>query len=363
MADIKLKDFTGETQPYNNVDKIWLESAESTEENPVLIPFAYGLPVSMTVDPNFASGDMNVVIPEGQVVADLRIQKPATLLPRNVLDGVNIAGIIGTATGNIINASGAVIRSGQFLAPNVDRVLYGDTFWDGLNATRDDNGLWKRTVSPAKVKLQKGIRYYATCGIDYKFTEPENHGSFASYGACLTIGNKYLATKRQSDNTGERFLLIYIPRTDTHVELFWDPAHDRLNDGNFTNNQRIEVYIPANSAKTVTIEHGMNTMPDFILVWLSFGSFELEAPFSCVWGIRKELAVNMFNNYVGSYSYGGLGIATSNYGLDSGPSGSPYIYCMDNATFSIPPASNNELLQLSPSSTYRWIAIWGIETD
>lgn len=363
MADIKLKDFTGETQPYNNVDKIWLESAKSTEENPVLIPFAYGLPVSMTVDPNFASGDMNVAIPEGQVVADLRIQKPATLLPRNVLDGVNIAGIIGTATGNIINASGAVIRSGQFRSSNADRLYYGGNLLEGYNgAERDSNGLWKRTTSNVTFQLETGKKYYVSAHDDFVFTEPTYHSSFASYGSCLTIGNKYLATKLQSDNTWHRFLIIYIPRTNSLVEIVYDPANDYFSDGDFMT-EGIDISIPENSAKTITVEHGMNTMPDFVMIWLSSALRVFEHPLNFVWGVQSKLANNTHNNYVGTYSIGPIASSTQTYSLDSAPGASPYLYCADNATFSIPPSSNNELIQLTPDSNYRWIAIWGIDTD
>lgn len=96
MADIKLKDFSGESDKYTNVPKVLLESADSTEENLVLLPFSYGEAVSRSVDPDFSAGDMTVDIPSGQLVSELTIKKPATLIPGNIADGVNIAGVIGS---------------------------------------------------------------------------------------------------------------------------------------------------------------------------------------------------------------------------------------------------------------------------
>lgn len=362
MADIKLKDFSGESDKYTNVPKVWLESAESTEENLVLLPFSYGEAVSKTVEPDFSAGDMAVDIPSGQLVSELTVKKPSALIPRNILEGIDIAGVIGTATGNIVNASGAIIRSGQFPSPNADRIYNGGNFWEGLNgAERGSDGIWKRTVSNVTFKLETEKKYYVSAADDYVFTTPTYHSSFASYGSCLTIGNKYLATKKQSDNTLHRFLIIYIPRTNSLVEMLYDPAKDELVDGDFTTSG-IEIFIPENSAKTITVEHGMNTMPDFVMVWLSYASRVLESPLNFVWGVQSKLALNTHNNYVGTYSWGPVAISTQTYGLDSAPGTAPYLYCADNATFSIPPAEN-AIYQLTPSATYRWLAVWGIGTD
>ena len=362
MADIKLKDFSGETQPYNNVEKIWLESADSTEEFTVLIPFAYGEPISQTVDPDFSNGNMIVDIPEGQLISELMIRKPVSLIPDNILKDVNVAGIIGTASGDIIHAEGAIIRSGKFQSPPVDIIYSGPSFWVGLNgAERDYNGFWKRTTSNVSFKLETNVKYYVTYRDEYKYAAPTYHGSFSSYGSCLTIGNEYLATKRQEDNTRERFLVIYIPGTNKLVEMLYDPAKDELNDGDFTAD-RIEIFVPENSLKSITVKHGMSTMPDFVMVWANVAGFAFGALYNSAWGVKTKLSNIMYNNEVGVFNYGPLGFATKTNGLDAAPGSSPYLYCKDNLTFTIPPSTVNPLLQMSPSSSYGWIAIWGIDS-
>lgn len=50
----------------------------------------------VSVTPDFSAGDMEVVPEDGQVFSKVSIPKPANLLPENIAEGVDIAGIIGT---------------------------------------------------------------------------------------------------------------------------------------------------------------------------------------------------------------------------------------------------------------------------
>lgn len=96
MPDIKIKGWSGTDFQYKGVPKIWFDAPESTEESPVLVPYTYGEAVSKTVEPDFSAGDMAVDIPEGELVTGLTITKPETLIPENISEGTNIAGIVGT---------------------------------------------------------------------------------------------------------------------------------------------------------------------------------------------------------------------------------------------------------------------------
>lgn len=95
MPDIKVKGWSGTEFSYQNVPKIWLNAQESTEEAPVLVPYTYGEAVSKTVEPDFSAGDMVVNIPDGELVKELTIEKPETLIPDNIVHGVTIAGVTG----------------------------------------------------------------------------------------------------------------------------------------------------------------------------------------------------------------------------------------------------------------------------
>lgn len=52
-------------------------------------------PVQLSME----AGSQNVTAPEGSYIKSAIIQKPDTLIPENILEGVNIAGVVGTATG------------------------------------------------------------------------------------------------------------------------------------------------------------------------------------------------------------------------------------------------------------------------
>lgn len=84
MADIKLKDFSGKTETYNNVTKIWLEAADSTEEKRIFLPFSYG---EVTVDNNINDliDQINGEIISGVVVTfvgvDLSVLYQITVAP------------------------------------------------------------------------------------------------------------------------------------------------------------------------------------------------------------------------------------------------------------------------------------------
>lgn len=93
MPDIKIRGWSGNEFAYQDVPKIWLDAAESTEESPVLVPYTYGEAVSKTVEPDFSGGDMEVPIAEGELVTDLTIIKPDELVPENIPEGMIIAGV------------------------------------------------------------------------------------------------------------------------------------------------------------------------------------------------------------------------------------------------------------------------------
>ena len=99
MANVKLKGWSGKEWTYDNVPKVWLNASESTEENEVKVPFTYGEAVKKEVSLDFSDGDMQVPIAEGELVTDLTVKQPDTLIPENIAKDVVVAGIVGEHVG------------------------------------------------------------------------------------------------------------------------------------------------------------------------------------------------------------------------------------------------------------------------
>lgn len=97
MADIVLRDRSGSPVEYPGVERIKLNTTGGgTKEfiDPDTVPQA----VEKTIDPDFSAGDMEVIPEDGQVFSKVGISMPTNLLPGNIAEGVDIAGIIGTLT-------------------------------------------------------------------------------------------------------------------------------------------------------------------------------------------------------------------------------------------------------------------------
>ena len=91
--DAVLLSYSQNPVEYQNVPKVWLTHPDSTEEDVKLVPFTYGEAVSKSVDVDFTSGDMQVDIPEGELVTGLTVKKPEDLVPEKIAEGEYIAGV------------------------------------------------------------------------------------------------------------------------------------------------------------------------------------------------------------------------------------------------------------------------------
>lgn len=95
MPIIKVKDYSGADRAYDTSqckDTLLLPLADGSGN----VPFSYGVTASETVALDFSGGDMTITPAAGQVLSGLTIPKPETLIPENIKEGVNIAGILGT---------------------------------------------------------------------------------------------------------------------------------------------------------------------------------------------------------------------------------------------------------------------------
>jgi hypothetical protein len=101
-ADIKIKGYSGTKFTYEKVPKVYLAAPESTTDNPVLVPFTYGEAIEgVEVEPDFSDGDMQITAPDGYLIRSGVVKKPETLVPENVKSGAEVAGITGTYEGII----------------------------------------------------------------------------------------------------------------------------------------------------------------------------------------------------------------------------------------------------------------------
>lgn len=61
-----------------------------------LVPFTYGeLLDGVEITPDFSTGDQQISVPDGSLVKEATILKPDTLIPENIVKGVKIAGVAG----------------------------------------------------------------------------------------------------------------------------------------------------------------------------------------------------------------------------------------------------------------------------
>lgn len=365
MPSVKIKDYTGKAQTYTT-NKIWLEAQGSTEENRILEPFTYGEEVGMDVDLDFSGGNMDVPIESGKLVTELTVNRPIDLIASNIREGVDIAGIIGTlASGGGSGGTGGSIlaRNGSFFSPPRDTIIdeHFNHGYDG--AVRDIDGYWEKTQSPAAFRLEAGVEYVGSLIGYADRCVAKSHASFSKYGKCITLGNQYLATKNRADNTRESWLAIYSEDKDKSIILMYHPIGD-INDNGWYSVYHLYVWNPETSAKTVTIEHGGNTIPDFVLVYLRKPGTTFDPSTSIIfeWGAKAKYLESL--GAVGATGVVSL-IApeTSEYPLDAGfVNPYSYLYCPDENTFCVKPY-DIKTIQLGPDAIYDWIAIWATDTE
>lgn len=97
MADIVLYDRTGSAVTYSGVDTITTDTPTDGET----ATFTYGKVVQGTeIDLALADGDQTVSVPAGSLLREATIKKPETLTPEHIKKGVDVAGVIGTFAGD-----------------------------------------------------------------------------------------------------------------------------------------------------------------------------------------------------------------------------------------------------------------------
>lgn len=89
-----------------------------------LVPFTYGeLLTGVEVTPDFEKGDQQISVPDGSLVKEATILKPAALIPENIKRGVRIAGVDGTLeSAGVMDIASADEMNALLVAENVGKV-------------------------------------------------------------------------------------------------------------------------------------------------------------------------------------------------------------------------------------------------
>ena len=119
MAGIVLRDRNGAIVEYPGVERVKLNTVggESVEfvDSAVIPAVLEDLPIAL----DFSNGNQTIAAPDGMVVKSAIIQKPENLIPENIPEGLDIAGIIGTMAAG----GGAKVTGGSFVGTGKDDVI------------------------------------------------------------------------------------------------------------------------------------------------------------------------------------------------------------------------------------------------
>ena len=99
MPDIVLKNKKGEDVTHEDIETVTFDTPIENEQ----AIFTYGQAVSgVELIPNFAEGDQVIAETQGVLVRSGVIKKPETLVAENIKSGVEIAGVTGEFEGNAL---------------------------------------------------------------------------------------------------------------------------------------------------------------------------------------------------------------------------------------------------------------------
>ena len=142
MADIVLKDRNGSPVQYPGVERIKVNTVdgEAVEfvDSAVIPEVLENLPIAL----DFSGGNQTVTAPDGMVVKSAIIQHPANLIPENIAEGVNIAGIVGAFKGGGAKVATGTIATEQTSSTTIthdlgvipDLILVVPTYMQGMGA-------------------------------------------------------------------------------------------------------------------------------------------------------------------------------------------------------------------------------------
>lgn len=205
MPDIKVKGYTGDYIHLSGVEKLWMESEESTDAERKLLPYSYGETVEgVQIQPDFSAGDMPVSAGEGLLVKSAVIKKPEGLIPENIAEGEYIAGVgpgthsggtgqsqdadivMGTISGTYSNASVSMVKPYAFYnAKSLKEIIFPNCSHVGSSAFAGCTALSSVRLPTCK-KVSAGA--FSGCNLisTIHLPECEELGAYACYNVRST---------------------------------------------------------------------------------------------------------------------------------------------------------------------------------
>lgn len=160
MPNIKLKGQTGEVLTYEDVERVYFDSADKDGE---VVYYTHGKVVEdVTIEPDFSDGDQVITVPDGSLVKEATIIKPAALVPENIRAGTNVAGVVGELIGDTeeVTVDLDMAEGGQVITPSaptkvLSKVVVtkpGTMLPENIKAGVDIGGVVGEYVTPGTTK-------------------------------------------------------------------------------------------------------------------------------------------------------------------------------------------------------------------
>lgn len=196
--------------PENLASGVTVGDVVGTMSAPILLE---DLPIEL----NFSGGNQSVAAPDGYAVKNAIIQQPANLVPANIAEGVDIAGIVGA-----LAAGGKDVKmsAGKFTTTGVVTVEHGlgvtpDMIWAfGLTTLATDSGLRSIFGTTFEVREQ--------CGLESWFVQ---HGCYYTKGVLGVYIKNASITKVDSANplnsANETSFIIGTANYPCKMEMYW----------------------------------------------------------------------------------------------------------------------------------------------
>ena len=177
MPDVKVKGYSGAEFGFENVPKVWLAAPESTDDNPVLVPFTYGEALEgVEVFPDFSEGDQTITLPDGYLAKSAVVKQPEALTPENIRKGASVAGVEGSYEGDLPDMQSIAVEL-DFSEGDIEITPPEDTVFNKISVPKPANLLPANIANGVDVagvvgtfeggssELEDALRYFQ-CRID-----------------------------------------------------------------------------------------------------------------------------------------------------------------------------------------------------
>ena len=218
-TDIVLKDRNGQDVTYKGIETVTFD----TPTEGVQTTFTHGTVMEgVTIEPDFSDGVQVITVPDGSLVKEATIVKPAALVPENIRAGTNVAGVVGELIGDTeeVTVDLDMENGGQIITPTAEGkvmskvvvtkpgTLVPENIAEGVNIggvigthKRGDFFITYMSEDGTETLHVKPVMYGDTCGdvialgfIDKPIKEATETEDYTFQGWATSIGGKVDST-------------------------------------------------------------------------------------------------------------------------------------------------------------------------